>query len=76
MLTAEQAAEQLVKLARKLDPDSLLATHCYFCDVPSTAEIAGVNEDLRLRAPDADRLEQFKAGMQAFLAKPRSVLEV
>ena len=76
MLTAEQAAQMLVTLAREMDPDSPLATHCVFREVPRTAEIAGVDEDLRLRAPNADRLEQFKAGMQAFLAKPRSVLEV
>ena len=45
MLTAQQAAEQLVILARKLDPDGALATHCHFCDVPRTAEIAGADED-------------------------------
>ena len=76
MLTAEQAAQALVQLARELDPDGALATHAVFEDVPQTAEIVGIDEDLRLRAPDAGCLQQFKAGMQAFLAKPRSVQEV
>ena len=76
MLTAEQAAQALVQLARELDPDGSLATHAVFEDVPQTAEIVGIDEDLRLRSPDASCLQQFKAGMQAFLAKPRSVQEV
>ena len=72
MMTAEQAAQKLVQL----DPDGPLALHAEFDEVPQTAEIVGIDEDLRLRAPDAACLEPFKAGMQAFLAKPRSVLEV
>ena len=76
MLTAEQAAQALVELARELDPDGALATHAVFEDVPQTAEIVGVDEDLRLRAPDTGCLDKFKAGMQAFLAQPRSVQEI
>ena len=66
MLTAEQAAQTLVQLALELDPDGTLATHAIFEDVPQTAEIAGIDEDLRLRAPDAACLQQFKAWMEAF----------
>ncbi len=76
MMTAEQAAQKLVQLARELGPDGALATHAVFEDVPQTAEIVGIDEDLRLRAPNAACLQQFKPGMQAFLAKPRSVQEV
>ena len=76
MMTAERAAQTLVELARELDPDGELATHAVFEDFPQTAEIVGVNEDLRLRAPNTSSLDKFKAGMQAFLAKPRSVQEI
>ena len=37
MLTAEQAAQALVELAREIDPDGALATHAVFEDVPQTA---------------------------------------
>ena len=40
------------------------------------AEIAGVDEDLRLRAPDITSLQPFEAGMRAFLAKSRSVQDI
>ncbi len=76
ILTAEEAAQTLVQLARKLDPDGALATHAVFEDVPQTAEIAGVDEDLRLRAPDLARLQPFEAGMRAFLKKARSVQDI
>ena len=45
MMTAEQAAQSLVQLARELDPDGALATHAVFEDVPQTAEIVGIDED-------------------------------
>ena len=38
MLTAEQASQALVELAREIDPDGALATHAVFEDVPRTAE--------------------------------------
>ena len=76
MMTAEQAAQKLVELARAMDPDGALATHAIFDDVPQTAEITGIDEDLRLRAPDVACLEQFKPGMLAFLATARSVQDV
>ena len=75
MLTAEDAAQRLVKLAHELDPHGALA-QATFQDVPRTGEILGIDEDLRLRAPDVSALEQFKDGMRHYLAKPRTVQEV
>ena len=43
MLTAEEAAQALVKLAREVDPEGALATHAKLEEVPQTAEIAGVD---------------------------------
>ena len=75
MMTAEKAA--LLTLAREIDPEGALATHAKFEEVPQTAEIAGVGEDLRLRAPDLTSLQKFKDGMRAFLSKrPRTVQEI
>ena len=75
-MTAQQAAQVLVQLAMQHDPDGALAAHALFDEVCQTAEIVGIDEDLPLRAPNAACFEPFKAGMQAFLAKPRSVAEV
>ena len=75
MLTAEDAAQTLVKLAQKLDPQGALA-QATFQDVPRTEEIVGIDEDLRLRAPDLSALEQFKDGMRHYLANPRTVQEL
>ncbi len=64
MLTAEQAAQALVKLAREIDPEGALATHAKdFEEVPQTAEVAGVDEDLRLRALDTRSLQKFRDGV-------------
>ena len=46
MLTAEKAAQALLTLAQEIDPEGALATHAKFEEVPQTAEIAGVDEDL------------------------------
>ena len=75
MLTAQEAAETLVKLARDTEPDSDLA-QASFKEVPQTAEIVATDSDLRTRSPDVSCLLPFKAGMMAFLAKPRSLDEV
>ena len=75
-MSAEEASQKLVQLARELDPNGALATHATFEDVPRTAEVAGVDEDLRLRAPDLACLQPFEAGMRAFLKKPRSVQDI
>ena len=75
MLTAEQAAEALVKLARETEPDSDLA-QASFKEVAQTAEIVAIDSDLRTRNPDVTELLLFKAGMQAFLSKPRSLDEI
>ena len=66
IITAEEASQKLVQLAREIDPNGALATHSTFEDVPQTAEVAGVDEDLRLRAPDLACLQPFEAGMRAF----------
>ena len=75
MLTAEQAAETLVRLARETEPGGDLA-QASFKEVPQTAEIVGIDSDLRTRNPDVSGLLPFKVGMQAFLNKPRSLDEV
>ena len=75
MLPADDAAQTLVKLAQKLDPQGILA-QATFQDVPQTQEILGIDEDLRMRAPDLSALEQFKDGMRHYLAKPRTVQEM
>ena len=76
LMSAEEASRKLVELAREFDPNGALATHSIFEDIPLTAEIAGVDEDLRLRAPDITSLQPFEAGMRAFLAKSRSVQDI
>ena len=75
-MSAKEASRKLVQLAREFDPNSALATHSTFEDIPLTAEIAGVDEDLRLRAPSLECLQPFEAGMRAFLAKSRSVQDI
>ena len=75
ILSADDAAQRLVKLAQQLFPDSPLA-QATFNDVPQTAELLGIDEDLRIRAPDLSTLEQFKEGMRHYLAKPRAVKEI
>lgn len=75
MLTAEQAAETLVRLARETEPESDLA-QASFKEVPQTAEIVGIDSDLRTRSPDVSSLLPFKPGLMAFLSKPRSLDEV
>ncbi len=75
MLTVEQAAETLVRLARETEPDGDIAK-ASFKEVPQTAEIVGIDSDLRTRSPDVSSLLPFKAGMTAFLSKPRSLDEV
>jgi hypothetical protein len=75
MLTAQKAAETLVRLARETEPESDLA-NASFKEVPQTAEIAGIDADLRTRTPDVSSLLPFKAGLSAFLNKPRSLEEV
>ena len=75
MLTAEEAAQRLVKLAQQLFPDSALA-QATFNDVPQTTEVLGIDEDLRIRSPDVSALEQFKEGMRHYLAKPRTVKDI
>ena len=76
MLTAEKAAEVLVNLARQIDPDGALATHSTFCEVARSHEIECIDEELRLRKVNKQLLQVFKAGMLAFLCKPRSIDEV
>ena len=74
MLTAEQAAEKLVALARELEPESALA-QASFADVARTEEVAGIDEDLRSRKPDFAALQPFVEGMRTFLGKTRTVEE-
>ena len=77
MMTAEAAAHALVQLARKLDPEGELATAAAtFQDVSPTAEVLGVDEDLRLRAPDLSCLKKFEDGMRDFLSKPRTIKDI
>ena len=64
IMTAEEASQKLVQLAREIDPNGALATHATFEDVLRMAEVAGVDEDLRLRAPDLACLQPFEAGMR------------
>ena len=68
--------EAAQKLALELDPDGALATHAIFEEVPQTAEIAGADEELRLRALDLTCLQPFEAGMRAFLKTARSVQDI
>ena len=75
MLTAQKAAETLVRLARETEPESALA-QATFEEVPQTAEIAAIDSDLQLHKPDLSAVLPFKAGMDAFLGKPRSLEEV
>ena len=75
MLPADEAAQTLVKLVQKIDPQGVLA-QATFQEVPQTQEILGIDEDLRMRAPDLSALEQFKDGMRHYLAKPRTVQEM
>ena len=73
MMTAEEASQKLIEVALEHDADGALASHADFVEVCQTDEIAGIDEDLRLRKPDCASIEPFKAGMLAFLAKPKSV---
>ena len=75
IMTAQQAADALIKLARKVDPEGALA-QTTFQDVPQTAEVLGVDEDLRMRKPDVSTLSKYYDGMRAFLSKPRTVEEI
>ena len=76
ILSAEEAAQTLVQMARELDPNGALATNAVFEDVPQTAEVVGVDEDLRLRAPDISSLQPFEAGMRHYLKTARSVQDI
>ena len=64
LMSAEEASRKLVELAREFDPNGALATHSIFEDIPLTAEIAGVDEDLRLRSPSLECLQPFEAAHQ------------
>ena len=74
MMCADDAAQTLVRLAQQIDPESAWA-QATFQEVPQTQEILGIDEDLRMRAPDLSALKQFKDGMRQFLAKARTVQE-
>ena len=76
MMTADEASQTLIQVAIEHDPNGALATHAQFQEVYQTDEIAGIDEDLRLRNCDGASIEPFKAGMLAFVAKPRSVAEI
>ena len=75
IMTAEKAAQALLTIARETDPEGELAK-ATFKEVPQTAEVAEIDADLRLRAPDVSSLLPFKDGMLAFLEKPRSLADV
>ena len=76
MMTADEASQALIQVALEHDPNGALATHAQFEEVHQTDEIAGIDEDLRLRKCDGTAIEVFKAGMVAFLKTPRSVDEI
>ena len=71
-MTADAAAQALVKIAKEIDPDGALA-RASFKDVPQTAEITAVDEELRIRQPDTSALTKYHAGMRKFLEKERTV---
>jgi len=75
MMTAEKAAQALVQLAKRLYPDEALAQAC-FKEVPQTAEIHGIDEDLRMRKPDFSALVVYRDGMKAFLEESRTIAEI
>jgi len=76
MMTADEASQALIQVAIEHDPNGALATHAQFDEVCQTDEIAGIDEDLRLRNCDGASIEPFKAGMLAFVATPRSVADI
>ena len=71
MMTAEEASQKLIEVALEHDADGALASHADFVEVCQTDEIAGIDEDLRLRKPDCASIEPFKAGMLAFCDKAK-----
>ena len=75
MMTAEKAAQALVQLAREMFPDEALAK-ATFTEVAQTAEIHGIDEDLRMRQPDFSALIVYREGMAAFLRKDRTIEEI
>ena len=75
IMTSDEAAKALVKLAREMDPEGALA-QTTFRDVPMTDEVCGIDNDLRERKPDVSTLKVFLPGMRAFLNKPRTVAEI
>ena len=74
-MTADQAAEMLVSLAREVDPEGALATTT-FADVVGTAEVQAVDEELRIRTLQLGPLQCYLPGMQHYLRSPRTVAEV
>ena len=51
-MTADEAAQKNIQVAIEHDPNGALATHAQFEEVCQTDEIAGIDEDLRLRNCD------------------------
>ena len=75
LMTADQAAEMLVRLAREVDPEGALAT-ATFSEVVATAEVQAVDEELRIRTLQLEPLEGFIPGMKHFLRTPRCIAEI
>ena len=44
--------------------------------MPQTAEIHGIDEDLRMRKPDFSELVVYRGGMAAFLEESRTIAEI